>query len=519
VRSLIKISPSLVSRGPSSTSVVEIIASSTGPNYSKTAKAGVMAGIQEIITGKATTKATKAIATIEIVPSTGSSFMMGFEGKVVTPVLMHRWNIEQLLTEALQYAVDGKLSFGRSASPTGPVETVDVEVAAVLEKTEALMTSLLTSTEFKTCLKDMSAGSKLTPVCQMVQQQAASLNHLKVTLKTPAKLTRSSFGLLTSDVLRSIAVATFPFGGSLSRGPTNLPTLVGLDTLEIELTADRESTLAQATITTPGLTYSLKNIHLFGMTKTLFPLTILDELSTTVARKLTGDLIPSTCRVEPTVIRTFDHKTIDYTVNDCEHVLLTDRSGSLPITVFTRTTTAQKKAITILSGITKVIMAPSTSSLVITINGQPITIPSGEVVIQKTADGLVTAIIKRFADNVFEVTIPHQMLTVRTDGVSIEIVAPQLLKSRALGLCGDMNGEVTADLKTPRMCVMEPRLAAISFMLNKTGSRSSVFPQCSGAPVKALAEFEAMNRICPRESVIPTPILKQFERINSGISL
>jgi len=256
-----------------------------------------------------------------------------------------------------------------------------------------------------------------------------------------------------------------------------------------------------------------------GMTKTLFPLTVLDELSTTVARKLTGDLIPSTCRVEPTVIRTFDHKTIDYTVNDCEHVLLTDRSGSLPITVSTRTTTAQKKAITILSGITKVIMAPSISSMVITINGQPITIPSGEVVIEKTADGLVTAIIKRFADNVFEVTIPYQMLTVRTDGVSVEIVAPQLLKSRALGLCGDMNGEVTADLKTPRMCVMEPRLAAISFMLNKTGSRSSVFPQCSGAPVKALAEFEAMNRICPRESVIPTPILKQFERINSGISL
>jgi len=519
VRSLIKSDrPSLITRGPTTTTVVEIMASSTGPSFSKTAKAGIMAGIHEIITGK-TTKATKAIAAIEIVPSSGSSFMVALEGKVVMPVLMHRWNIVQLLKEPLQYMADGKLTFERRTSPTGPVETVDIEMAAVLEKTEAMITSLLASTEYKTCLKDMSVGSKLTPICQIVQQQAASLDHLKLTLKTPAKLASSSLGLLTVDFLKSIAksivVGTIPFGGSLSYGPTHLPTLEGLDTLEIDLTADRESTLAQATISTPGLTYSLKNIHLLSMTKTIFPLTILDRLPTIVTRKLTGDLIPSTCRVEPTVIRTFDNKTIDYTVNDCEHVLLTDGSGSLPIAVSTRTTTSQKKAITILSGITKVIMAPSTSSMVITVNGKPITIPSGEVVVEKTSNGFTTAIVRRFVDNVFEVTIPSQMLTVRTDGVSVEIVAPQLLRSRALGLCGDMNGEVVADLKTPRMCVMEPRLAAISFMLNKA-ARSSAFPQCSGAPAKVLAEFEAMNRICPQESVIPTPILK---RINSGISL
>merc|ERR550517_1652813 len=60
-----------------------------------------------------------------------------------------------------------------------------------------------------------------------------------------------------------------------------------------------------------------------------------------------------------------------------------------------------------------------------------------------------------------------------------EIVAPHLLKSRTVGLCGDMNGEVTADLKTPGMCVMRPRLAAITYMLNKSGSESG-FERCSG---------------------------------------
>jgi len=436
---------------------------------------------------------------------------VGFEGKIVLPALMHKWNIQQLLNEALQVAIDGKLSFGRSASPTAPVEIVDVEMTAVMEKTEGLKTSILTSSEFLTCQKDMaSTGGKLTPVCQLLRQQAASLDSLKITLKTPTKLTRTSLGLLTVDILRSIAVSTFTRGGSLSYGPTHLPTLEGLDTIEIELAADRESTLAQATVTTPSLAYSMRSIPLHGMTKTLFPLTVLDTLSTTVTRKLTGDLIPSTCHVEPALIRTFDNKTIEYTINDCEHVLLVDGSGSLPIAVSTRTTTSQKKAVTIISGITKVVMVPSTSSMVITINGQPITIPSGEVVIEKTSNGVVAAIIKRFADNVFEVTIPRQMLTVRTDGVSVEVVAPQLLKSRSVGLCGDMNGEIMADLKTPRKCVMEPRLAAISFMLNKTGSRSSVFPSCSGVSVKVLKEFQDMDLICPQEATIPTPILNQF---------
>merc|ERR1711862_989100 len=73
------------------------------------------------------------------------------------------------------------------------------------------------------------------------------------------------------------------------------------------------------------------------------------------------------------------------------------------------------------------------------------------------------------------------MLKVLSNGSVIEVVAPQLLKSRAVGLCGDMNGERSADLKTPPMCVLRPRLAALSFMLNKSGAQAG-FERCSGLP-------------------------------------
>merc|ERR1712168_1353768 len=98
----------------------------------------------------------------------------------------------------------------------------------------------------------------------------------------------------------------------------------------------------------------------------------------------------------------------------------------------------------------------------------------------------------------------------------IEIVAPQLLKSRTVGLCGDMNGEVTADLKTPGMCVMRPHLAAITYMLNKSGSESG-FERCfglSGLPSGLKQEFQRESNQCSRETIIPTPVSKLYERIS-----
>merc|ERR1712113_1068633 len=74
------------------------------------------------------------------------------------------------------------------------------------------------------------------------------------------------------------------------------------------------------------------------------------------------------------------------------------------------------------------------------------------------------------------------------------------------GLCGDMNGEFTADLTTPRMCVMRPRLAALSFML-PSGS-------CSGIPAPLKKEFEHESKICARQTIVPTPVDKLYQRIS-----
>merc|ERR1712040_29876 len=75
------------------------------------------------------------------------------------------------------------------------------------------------------------------------------------------------------------------------------------------------------------------------------------------------------------------------------------------------------------------------------------------------------------------------------------------------------NGERSADLKTPGQCVMRPHLAAVSYLINKSGSASG-FERCSGIPSALKTELKTESAKCARETVIPTPVSILAERIS-----
>merc|ERR1712113_905710 len=178
----------------------------------------------------------------------------------------------------------------------------------------------------------------------------------------------------------------------------------------------------------------------------------------------------------------------------------------------TKTVSGEKKMVKILSGITEAKIVPEGSSLKVLVNGEQVHPIVGKIV-KKSVQGKIAAMVMMFQDGVVSVHVPEQGITVLSNGVLVEVVAPQLLKSRAVGLCGDMNGERSADLKTPGMCVMRPHLAALSFMLNKSGAEPG-FVRCSGLPAALKEEFIRESTRCPREIIIPTPVSKLYERIS-----
>merc|ERR1711973_345658 len=366
----------------------------------------------------------------------------------------------------------GELFFGKSN------QMESIKLVAELEKTEELKREILESPEFKKCMAEQQQNELLTPTCTMVRREAASLDKIHLTFKTPKTWSKTYF----MNLLDSVSKVVYGLGNVESEQPYH--GTEGL--LKLEARAERTSQLATyVKVLTPTREVVFRNFRLAGLGH-VFPGTVLSTPMEVAALRMSGNYMPSTCRVEPSFIRTFDNMTVN----------------------------SEKKIVKILSGITEVKMIPVSGSMKVMVNGEELRLPTvGQKLIKKNTEGKILVIVQHFQDGVVSVHVPEQGLKVLSNGSRIEVVAPQVLKSRTVGLCGDMNGERTADLKTPRMCVMRPRLAAFSFMLNKSGS-SSGFERCSGLPTAIREEFERETTKCSRETIIPTPVSRLYERIS-----
>merc|ERR1712131_458311 len=415
------------------------------------------------------------LAVVEVSPINGQrSYALRYEGKIEIPQVMNRWNVERLVEESLRGGFQGELFFGKSN------QMESFKVVAELEKTEELKREIRESPEFKKCMAEQHQNELLTPTCTMVCREAASLDKIHLTFKTPKSWSETYFMTLLDSVSKGFLV----LGNVESEQPYH--GTEGL--LKVEARAERTSQLATyVKVLTPTREVVLRNFRLAALgLGHVFPSTILSTPMEVAALRMSGNYMPSTCRVEPSFIRTFDNMTVE----------------------------SEKKIVKILSGITEVKMIPVSGSMKVMVNGEELRLPTvGQKLIKKNTEGKILVIVQHFQDGVVSAHIPEQGLKVLSNGSRIEVVAPQVLKSRTVGLCGDMNGERTADLKTPRMCVMRPRLAAFSFMLNKSGS-SSGFERCSGLPTAIREEFEHETTKCSRETIIPTPVSRLYERIS-----
>ena len=77
-----------------------------------------------------------------------------------------------------------------------------------------------------------------------------------------------------------------------------------------------------------------------------------------------------------------------------------------------------------------------------------------------------------------------------------------------------MNGEKTADLRTPQQCVMrKSKLVAYSYMLDKEGSQERESEQCSGIPKEDRDEYKREVEKCIKKEEIITPLKNVYRRL------
>jgi len=394
--------------------------------------------------------------------------------------------------------VEYKILYGLGANQK------EFKIEAELLKSEALKRSVRTSSDFQLCEKEEGIDRKLSPICEMVRNQAASLDEADLTLTVPKSISESTIVKLLEDLVKAIHYFT-------QIKEPSAPSSIESTNFHIKALVSPSGEKIQMLVEYPGASFEIKNIRVPFPIRAVLPISIRNSMSHWLLQKATGTKSPASCKAEPHFIRTFDNKTYEYMINDCEHVLLTDRSTTLPIAVLTRTLN-QRKVVKVLAGVSEITVTPIPSgSFQVKINGKSVHLAKGETVREKShATGQTIVELKRYRDDVYYIYVPSQGIQVLTDGQHVEVVVPEYLRTRAAGLCGDLNGESTADLKTPETCITKaPRYTAFSYMLNKEGSsRASAGPVCSGIPAGERAIYRQEVSRCTKKEAIPTPLTK-----------
>merc|ERR1712121_472153 len=161
----------------------------------------------------------------------------------------------------------------------------------------------------KKCMAEQRRQLSLTPICTPVRSQAASLDKINLTIETPKTWSRSSFMTLLDGVSKALLLGNVE-SEELSHGIEGR--------VLVEARVERTSNLVTAKVQTPSRKLLLRNLRLMGSTESIFPATRLFSPIEVAALKMTTKHIPATCRVEPTLVRTFDNKTVEYKINECE---------------------------------------------------------------------------------------------------------------------------------------------------------------------------------------------------------
>jgi len=437
----------------------------------------------------------------------GLSFDYGYgmlyDGELRKPNINARWNKEQLLNQPLRMLYNGEVEYGYYERQFNQMKsTSKIVFRSVLSKTQEQIKSVRESADSAKCDKEARAGRRLSSSCIKSRHQAGSLDRVAVELDLPQEIYQSPVLSTIEDLVKANFFVNYK----------SLPMKVMPERkVDLEINFARAGDVADLKVEHHENAYALKNIRMPDSIQGIMPLNIRRDIGDWTVQRTTEKNIHASCRIEPQIISTFDNKTYAYTINDYEHVLLLDGSKTLPVAVLARTVSGEEKEIRILSGETKVEIIPGgSSSLKIKLNDRERPVNPGETITEKnTQTGDVIAEIKHYHDGVYHVYVATHIIHVLTDGKSIEVVAPQLLKSRAVGLCGDLNGEeVACGEISPQQCVMKPKLAAMTYMLNKNGN---AYPS-AGVPQSDRAELVAALHECAHERVVPTPLVPLLDR-------
>lgn len=439
----------------------------------------------------------------------GQVYGIIFNGNLTIPSLHARWDNEIILEQPLEAKLDGKLVYGSLNIQRPNMRTITLK--SVLRKTQGQIDWVGQSPDFRECHKQYRVDRRLSPICIKARHEAASLNQMHLNINvSPDMYSNPAFPIIEEFFKAYMLPYHRPMFSYPNTPEGNLVLIMDFAPL---------GDIARVTVRHHSDAYTLQNVRIPTFVQGIMPISARNHVGDWIEQKATNNYDPASCRIEPGHVSTFDNKTYSYEMNNCEHILMMDGSSTIPVAVLARTVPGKGRSMRVLTPKMILEIIPEGNSMTLMINGVNRGVSPGQVFVEK--DSLTTEVIaeiKHFQDRVYHVYVPN-LLDVITDGKRIEVVASQLVRGRAVGLCGDMNGEKVADVTSPRQCVMSPKSAAMSYML-RSKSAHAVPTSCErNIPAQDLLNFQREEQQCVKDKVVPTLIVPLFEKLKASIGI
>merc|ERR1712180_556280 len=232
-----------------------------------------------------------------------------------------------------------------------------------------------------------------------------------------------------------------------------------------------------------------KNLR-YSLPLPMLPIQVRESAIVHAIERVTQYGLPTTCAIENNKVRTFDKMVYDYALNNCEHVAFRDCTANPKVMVTLKKTPAQH--------IVKAVIDHNKYELELVRGGRGRTTGTLKVngqVMQPMAK--VAGRTSLFEDKSNRGVL-HEAVEVKT--------FQWALRNLACGLCGDMNDEKTADLKSAGKCAMsQPKLAALSYMVEDS--------QCEGIPAQLKPVYQKEASECKKVEVVPAKVLDLFQHM------
>merc|ERR1712180_215788 len=356
-----------------------------------------------------------------------------------------RWNVEDLMQQAPELTFNAKAHYGVE----GQQELITFHMK--MKRSDKLVQSLRVAPEFFKCQQLAQQERLLAPICSKVRQQAGSYDTAEVSLHVPQTISKFEVVRMIERLFKASFWANYR--------PIIPRPQIPVGKLNMVFSVERTGKVANIRIENSRDVYELRKVRIPRVLHEVFPISARINVLDWITQKATFNMLPATCRVEPGHISTFDNDTYAYKIptSNCEHVLMMDSSSAaLPIAVVAKKQSGQEMIVKILAGKDQIQVGSTSRGIEVLVNGQHKTIYPGQKSQFYAQDSSypsskrLVATIRRYTnEQVYHVNVEQYGIKMVTDGKRIELIAPQLLRGRTAGLCGNNDGEISQCVQSP----------------------------------------------------------------------